>query len=100
MVDDVAISNGLDWSLDGRTMYYVDTPTRRIDRFDFDPATGAISDRRPFVTIDPPSDGSPDGLTVDAEGGIWLALWDGWVGSVATGPTAPSIARSGCPSRR
>jgi len=76
MVDGVAISNGLDWSLDGRTMYYVDTPTRRIDRFDFDPASGAIADRRPFVTIDA-VDGSPDGLTVDAEGGIWLALWDG-----------------------
>ncbi len=76
MVDDVAISNGLDWSLDGRTMYYVDTPTRRIDQFDFDPASGAIAGRRPFVAIDP-SDGSPDGLTVDAEGGIWLALWDG-----------------------
>ena len=77
-VDDVAISNGLDWSLDGRTMYYVDTPTRRIDQFDFDPATGTISARRPFATI-PPGDGSPDGLTVDAEGGIWVALWDGWV---------------------
>ncbi len=76
MVEDVAISNGLDWSLDGRTMYYVDTPTRRIDRFDFDPASGAIAGRRPFVSIDP-ADGSPDGLTVDAEGGIWLALWDG-----------------------
>jgi sugar lactone lactonase YvrE len=77
MVGGVAISNGLDWSLDGRTMYYVDTPTRRIDQFDFDPASGAIADRRPFVTIDA-ADGSPDGLTVDADGGIWLALWDGW----------------------
>jgi sugar lactone lactonase YvrE len=77
MVDGVAISNGLDWSLDGRTMYYVDTPTRRIDRFDFDPASGGIADRRPFVAIDA-ADGSPDGLTVDAEGGVWVALWDGW----------------------
>jgi sugar lactone lactonase YvrE len=77
MVGGVAISNGLDWSLDGRTMYYVDTPTRRIDQFDFDSASGAIADRRPFVTIDA-ADGSPDGLTVDADGGIWLALWDGW----------------------
>jgi sugar lactone lactonase YvrE len=78
MLDDVSISNGLDWSLDGRTMYYVDTPTHRIDQFAFDPATGAISDRRPFVII-PEADGNPDGLTVDAEGAIWLALWDGWV---------------------
>ncbi len=78
MIDGVAISNGLDWSLDGRTMYYVDTPTGRIDQFEFDPTSGAISGRRPFVTI-PSSDGSPDGLTVDAEGGVWLALWDGSV---------------------
>lgn len=78
MVDGVGISNGLDWSPDGRTMYYVDTPTQRIDTFDFDPASGAIAGRRPFSTIDP-ADGSPDGLTVDAEGGIWLALWDGWL---------------------
>jgi sugar lactone lactonase YvrE len=77
MVDGVAISNGLDWSLDGRTFYYIDTPTHRIDRFAFDPASGAISDRRPFVTIDP-ADGNPDGLTVDAAGGVWVALWDGW----------------------
>lgn len=77
MIDATTISNGLDWSLDGRTMYYVDTPTQRIDQFDFDPATGAIAGRRPFATIDP-ADGAPDGLTVDAEGGIWLALWDGW----------------------
>ena len=76
MVDDVAISNGIDWSLDGRTMYYVDTPTHRIDRFDFEPETGAISNRRPFVTIDR-ADGGPDGLTVDVEGAVWLALWDG-----------------------
>jgi sugar lactone lactonase YvrE len=77
LVDGVAISNGLDWSLDGRTMYYIDTPTRRIDRFDFDPADGSITDRRPFATVDA-ADGSPDGLTVDAEGGVWVALWDGW----------------------
>ena len=77
MVDGVAISNGIDWSLDGTTMYYVDTPTHRIDRFEFDPETGGISDRRPFATIDP-ADGNPDGLTVDAEGAVWLALWDGW----------------------
>ena len=73
----VTISNGLDWSPDGRTMYYVDTPTQRIDAFDFEPASGTISGRRPLITIDP-ADGNPDGLTVDAEGHIWLALWRGW----------------------
>jgi sugar lactone lactonase YvrE len=52
ILDDVTISNGLGWSPDGRTMYYVDTPTRGIDAFDYDPATGAMSHRRPFVEIE------------------------------------------------
>ncbi len=73
----VTISNGIAWSLDETTMYYVDTPTQGIDAFDFDAATGAITDRRRIVKIDPES-GSPDGLVVDAEGCIWVALWDGW----------------------
>jgi sugar lactone lactonase YvrE len=77
MVPRTTISNGLDWSSDGRTMYYIDTPTRRVDRFDFDPATGAISGRRPAVAIRDGA-GSPDGMTVDADGYLWVALWDGW----------------------
>jgi sugar lactone lactonase YvrE len=77
MLTGVGISNGIDWSLDGSRMYYVDSLTQRIDQFDFDPDSGTIDNRRSFVTIDP-SEGCPDGLTVDAEGGIWLALWSGW----------------------
>jgi sugar lactone lactonase YvrE len=77
MLTDVGISNGIDWSLDGSRMYYVDSLVHRIDQFDFDLGSGRIANRRPFVTIDP-ADGYPDGLTVDAEGGIWLALWGGW----------------------
>jgi sugar lactone lactonase YvrE len=73
----VTISNGIAWSLDGATMYYVDTPTQSIDAFDFDTDTGAITDRRSIVKINP-EDGAPDGLVVDAEGCIWVALWDGW----------------------
>jgi sugar lactone lactonase YvrE len=76
MIEGVSISNGIDWSPDQSRMYYVDSPTQRIDVFDFDPAIGAIANRRPFAEIDP-AGGSPDGLTVDAEGGIWLALWGG-----------------------
>jgi sugar lactone lactonase YvrE len=76
MLTGVSISNGIDWSLDGRRMYYVDSPTRRIDAFDFDVARGAIADRRTFVAL-PPDAGYPDGLTVDAEGFVWLALWGG-----------------------
>ncbi|WP_416518885.1 SMP-30/gluconolactonase/LRE family protein [Streptomyces achromogenes] len=71
---DVTVSNGTGWSPDGRLMYYVDTPTRRVDVFDHD-AEG-IRDRRPLVEIEEGA-GYPDGLTVDADGCVWVALWDG-----------------------
>jgi sugar lactone lactonase YvrE len=57
-------------------MYYADTPTRRVDVFDFDVASGTIANRRPFITV-AEQDGWPDGLVVDADGGVWLALWEG-----------------------
>jgi sugar lactone lactonase YvrE len=76
MLEGVTISNGIDWSLDATRMYHVDSPTRRIDVFAFDLETGAISGRRTFAEI-PSEAGIPDGLTVDAEGFVWLALWGG-----------------------
>jgi sugar lactone lactonase YvrE len=77
MVEDVTISNGLGWSPDGGIMYYADTHTHRIDRFDFDPVNGDISNRREFVTIRD-GGGRPDGLTVDSEGAVWVATWPGY----------------------
>ncbi|WP_409472320.1 SMP-30/gluconolactonase/LRE family protein [Streptomyces sp. HC307] len=74
VLDDVAVSNGTGWSPDGRLMYYVDSPTRRVDVFDFE--GGRVSGRRPFVEIEEGA-GFPDGLTVDADGCVWVALWDG-----------------------
>jgi sugar lactone lactonase YvrE len=76
VLDDVAVSNGTGWSPDGRLMYYVDSPTRRIDVFAYDDAHGRVADRRPFVTVEEDA-GFPDGLTVDAEGCVWVALWGG-----------------------
>lgn len=76
LVRDVTISNGLCWSADGATMFYIDTPTQRIDAFDYDIATGEVSERRTVVTIDG-DDGAPDGLTIDRDGGLWVALWGG-----------------------
>jgi sugar lactone lactonase YvrE len=70
----VSLSNGLAWSPDGATMYYVDTPTLGIDAFDFDLQTGAIARRRRIVEIDR---GRPDGLCVDHDGCLWVALYTG-----------------------
>lgn len=76
MVDGIRTANGLGWSLDDRLMYYTDTRTNRIDVFDFDIATGAIANRRVFAQV-PQETGFPDGLTVDAQGFVWSAHWDG-----------------------
>jgi sugar lactone lactonase YvrE len=73
----VVCSNGLGWSPDDRTAYVTDSRVGRIDAFDYDLATGTLSGRRPFVVLEP-RDGFPDGLTVDAEGFVWSAVWDGW----------------------
>jgi sugar lactone lactonase YvrE len=71
------VSNGIGWSLDHRTMYYTDTNRQTIYAFDYDIATGAIENQRPFVVV-PPPEGKPDGMTVDSEGFIWSAHWNGW----------------------
>ena len=74
MLDGVTVSNGIAWTKDKKTMYYVDSYLRRIDAFDYDDADGAITNRRIVVTI-PEGGGSPDGIALDEEGNIWAALW-------------------------
>jgi sugar lactone lactonase YvrE len=74
----VGISNGIGWSPDDRLMYYIDSLAYRIDMFDYDAATGAISGRRPLVSLGK-ADVMPDGLAVDAEGSVWVAVWGGGV---------------------
>jgi sugar lactone lactonase YvrE len=94
----VTISNGLVWSLEGSTVYYIDTPTQRVDAFDFDAAEGTLSNRRTVVEI-PKSDGEPDGMTIDTEGSLWVAMW----GGAAVHPTrhrATSTRWSTCRFRR
>lgn len=76
MLRDITCSNGVGWSLDSRTMVYVDSTTRRIDAFAFDADTGTLGARRTFATL-PTGPELPDGLTVDADGGVWVAIWDG-----------------------
>lgn len=75
-------SNGLAWSLDGRTMFHADTTTHRIDCYDFDPATGVQSNRRTIKTFStdksaPGYGGRPDGATIDSEGAYWVAMFEG-----------------------
>ena len=72
----VTISNGIGWSEDGTTMYYVDSATQSIDAIDYDPDVGRVGPRSTLVRI-PEGEGTPDGLTVDSEGCLWVALWDG-----------------------
>jgi sugar lactone lactonase YvrE len=76
MLGGLTISNGIGWSPDGATMYLNDSGTRRLDAFRFEGETGDITERHTLVRVDDPGV-APDGLTVDEEGGIWVALWGG-----------------------
>lgn len=72
----VTVSNGLAWRADGATALYVDSPTQRLDELDFDAATGTFPGRRTAIAIDPDI-GMPDGIALDRDGGVWVALWGG-----------------------
>lgn len=77
VLESVSISNGIAFSPDRKIMYYVDTPTRRVDAFDYDAVRGTVSNRRPCVE-DSATPGSPDGMTVDTHGNLWPARWGGF----------------------
>ena len=76
MLRDLTISNGLGWSPDGGTMYLADSGPRVIHAFSFDGETGTISDGRVLVTV-ADEVGAPDGLTVDTDGDLWVAIYGG-----------------------
>jgi len=72
----ITISNGIAWSADGRTLYYIDTPTRSVSAFDYDLAAGEVSGERTILRFSE-ADGWPDGMSIDGEGRLWIAFWDG-----------------------
>jgi sugar lactone lactonase YvrE len=72
--DGIGLSNGVGWSPDERLMYYIDSLAYRVDVIDYDPETGELGDRRPFARLGA-GETVPDGLTVDADGGVWVAVW-------------------------
>jgi len=74
LLSGVSISNGTQWSVDGSLAYYIDSPTKRVDVFHVDQVTGEWSDPKPHITIEQPA-AVPDGMAIDVEGGLWVALW-------------------------
>ncbi|MGM1018286.1 MAG: SMP-30/gluconolactonase/LRE family protein [Actinomycetota bacterium] len=93
VVASATVSNGIGFSPDGSYAYYADSPTRRVDVFDV--VDRELTDRRPLVHI-PESQGSPDGLTVAADGSVWVALWGG-SGVQAYDPSGQLVARIDVP---
>ncbi len=74
-LEELTISNGIDWSLDNRVFYHTDSGERTIFRYNFDPQTLELSNKKVFYI---PEVGTPDGLTVDSQDNLWVAIWDGW----------------------
>jgi sugar lactone lactonase YvrE len=72
----IGCSNGLAWSDDAKTMYYVDSPTRKVVAFEYDIDEGSITNPRDAFVV-PDGWGFPDGMTIDTDGCLWIALWDG-----------------------
>lgn len=76
LLDGIRISNGLTWSPDYKTFYYIDTPTRKVKAFDYDVSTGQIANPRVVIHV-PEALGWPDGMTCDMDGNLWIAMWGG-----------------------
>jgi sugar lactone lactonase YvrE len=74
-ISGLSISNGLDWSADGRFFYHTDSLEHTIYRYDINLETAELSNRIVFYKTE---NGTPDGLTIDSDGNIWTAIWDGW----------------------
>lgn len=98
VLDGIGCSNGMGFTPDGRHMYYTDSPRGEIYLFDYDRASGALTNQRVFVRT-PEGEGSPDGMTVDAEGYVWSARWDGGC-LVRYAPDGHEVLRVPFPARK
>ena len=87
--DGIGVSNGLVWTADAKTFYYIDSPTRSVDAFDYDRASGSITNRHSVFRV-PDGQGYPDGMTIDSEDKLWVCLWEGW-GVLRIDPTDGSV---------
>lgn len=76
-VENLTIPNGMAWSLDWKTFYFIDTPTFEVIAYRYDNESGAISNKKTVIKV-PEEDGYPDGMTIDREGMLWIAHWGGW----------------------
>jgi sugar lactone lactonase YvrE len=73
----LTIPNGIAWSREGLTLFHIDSVSRRVETFDFSPVDGSLANPRTLREFAPDA-GAPDGMTLDSEGHLWIALWDGW----------------------
>lgn len=76
LIPNVGLANGLTWSADGSVFYFIDTDRHTVSRYDYDKATGDILNGRVIIKV-PDEMGVPDGMTIDSEGSLWVALWGG-----------------------
>ena len=92
------LPNGIGWSPDGTQMYLNDSVARKTYAIEFDRRSGTVGDQRP-IFVAAANEGLPDGLSVDADGNIWCALWDGWA-VLTLSPDGNVLARHAMPVRR
>ena len=98
MVTGVSVSNGIAWSNDHTRMYYVDTPTRKVMGYDYNNATGEISNPSPVIEV-PAEMGYPDGMTIDSEGNLWICLWGGAAVGCWNPGTGELLRKIGVPAK-
>ena len=97
LVTNVYLANGLAWADDGRMLYFVDTLAQTVTRYAYDPAKGTVSDPKVIITV-PEADGHPDGMTIDEEGKLWIALWGGGAISRWDPETGQMLAKYALPA--